>query len=409
MNICGKFGCRKVATNRCPCKTIFYCSKECGYEMWDFHKSGCKFSLEDIPLQKQFILPEQLRFVQLYNVVDALDRTNRIVPLVNVHADEGEPRLQKFISTALRIDEVCKCKRALNFNVAPSSLVAKRGEDSFKQLVAQEFPPQLVARSMMFGKSLSFCVTICSVIEVLCRHAGYVCLHGCEKISNYFIARGLVRTLRPRLNFTEWKDETTVDSQAVDNFCILFVPESRYHFEEHAVPGLERAAKIDAESEQIKKERSKLYTKWHKELQKNSTDEPTEWSTKTAEIFSRIGSKCIFLAPAAGEHDETLYANSYSIGVPSWFQIKEIFSSRDLELMTVQEEIQSYVSGKSRQILVDLLGKNRAEAAVQAAIDSAQASPEPTEKPTTIKEEVLTQSNEIDKSPSVATVEDCKD
>jgi len=407
--MCGKFGCRKLADSRCPCKTIFYCSKECAAEMWDFHKSGCKFSLEDIPLQPRFILPEQLRFVQLYNVIDALDRTNRIVPEVNVEKEEGKPRLQKFVSTAMRIDEISKCKRALNFNVAPSSVFAKIGEDSFKQLVAQGFPPQLVARSMMFGKSLSFCITICSVIEVLCRHAGYVCLHGCEKVSNYFIAKGQVRTLRPRMNFTEWKDETTVDCQAVDNYCILFVPESRYHFEEHAVPGLERAAKIDAESAHIKKDRAKLYKKWHDERQKNSTDEPVEWSTKTAELFSRIGDKCIFLAPGAGEHDETLYANSYSIGVPSWFQIKEIYSSRDLEAMSVQEDIQSYVSAKSRQMLVDLLGKDRADAAVQAAIESSDAPPAPTEKPTTIKEEVATQNNEVEKSSNVVTVEDCKD
>ncbi len=376
MNICGKFGCRNVAPLRCPCKTIYYCSKQCSNDMWPFHKAGCKFSLQDIPLQKRFVLPENCRFVQLYNIVDALDRANRIVPNVDTEATEQElfePRLQKFIGTSMRIDEVCKSKRSLFFNAAPSNITATRGEDSFKQLVAHGFPPQLVARTMMFGKSLAFCFTICSVAETLSQHAGVSCLHGCEKIQEYFIAKGVVRTLRPRINFTEWKDEPTVDSQAVDNYAILFVPDQRFHFSENVVPGLERAAEIEKQSIQIKAERSEIYKKWHEELQKNSVDKPVEWSEKTGKIFNQIGDKCIFIAPAAGEHDETLYANSYSIGVPSWFQIKQIYTTEELEKSIIQEEISAYSSEKIRQILTDLLGKERMKEIWTKAVQVANA------------------------------------
>ena len=422
MNICGKFGCRTVGVLPCHCKTNYFCSQQCAKEMWKFHKASCQFTLEKIPLQPRFVLPEQFRFVQLYNVIDALDRVNRIVPLVDPEATQQElfePRLQKFINTATRIDEVCKCKRSINFNVQPSETLAVRGEDSFKQLVANGFPPQLVARSMMFGKSLSFCVTICSVIEVLSRHAGYVCLHGCEKIQTFFLAKGTVRTLRPRINFAEWKDETTVDTQAIESYCILFVPESRFHFEEHAIPGLERAAKIDKEAEEIKKEREKLFKKWHEERQKNSVDPPAEWSSKTAQIFVQVGANCIFVAPAAGEHDETLYANSYSIGVPNWFQIKEIYSTKDLESSFFQGDIQSFVSAKSRQILVDLLGKQRAMKAIEAAINSAadavpesersSSSSSSSSTTTTTTTEVPINTDSKQTENAVATVEDCDD
>lgn len=376
MNICGKFGCRNVAPLRCPCKTIYYCSKQCSETMWPFHKSGCKFSLQDIPLQKQFILPENCRFVQLYNIVDALDRVNRIVPNVDPEATEQElyePRLQKFIGTSMRIDEVCKTKRSLIFNAAPGNVAATRGEDSFKQLVASGFPPQLVARTMMFGKSLAFCFTICSVAETLSQHAGVFCLHGREKIQEYFIAKGVVRTLRPRINFAEWKDEPTVDSQAVDNFAILFVPDQRFHFSENVVPGLERAEEIEMRSIEIKASRSETYKKWHEELQKNSVDKPVEWSETTGKIFNKIGDKCIFLAPAAGEHDETLYANSYSIGVPSWFQIKQIYTTEELQNSKMQEEISAFSWEKIRQILADLLGKERTKEILEKAVKVADA------------------------------------
>ena len=387
MNVCGKFGCQNKGLFNCPCHCICFCSKECQKEMWEFHKRTCKFSLDSVPLPERCLLLDKHRFFQLYNVLDSLERMNRIIPPAENYVATDDvakktekseeekkrrPVFDKFGVVLMRFDNLCKSNRMVGFTVVPGTTEATVGGDTFEELYKEKFPLPLVVRSMSYGKSLAFCMTICAVIEILVAHAGYSCLHGCEPLANYFLAKGRIRTLCPRLvlhDIDKQPDERSASD--VDVYCILFIQDPSYHFEQHAVVGLERAARLEEQSQLIKENFFELHQKWKDVRDKSFVEKPAEWTQKTAELFARFGKTCIFVAPGAGEHDETLHSNNLSVGVPNWFQLTEIYSSADMQRFKCDSTIENFISLKSRSILVDLLGK---EAATKAVLASMKAS-----------------------------------
>ena len=82
ISICHNSDCANMGTLRCSgCQTVFYCGVACAKSFWKFHKRVCQLRLENVPLPQRYLIPVVNSFpLQCFHVLDALDRSLRIVP-----------------------------------------------------------------------------------------------------------------------------------------------------------------------------------------------------------------------------------------------------------------------------------------------------------------------------------------
>jgi len=388
ISVCHNPNCNNMATQRCSgCRSIYYCGRECAKQFWKFHSRECKVSLADVPLPTQFNAPQIANFtLQVYHIVDALDRVVRIIPQNRDFVDIESPNSTKKVAKVEKgmyrkldafiekVDLNCQAERAYEFFVKDSGIDAVPGKDLYEeQLKKTEFPLVFSIRLSMMGNSLKFCVSLMSVLETLSAFGGYVPMHGCERLETFFIAKGHVMNNQPRLFTSVEQDRGSIHNKAQaaekenDHFVVLAMPNGI--FDRSIVADIEHADSLDKQAfafdEAVTKERSD----WSKDVCKTTEQkrrnikrkiEALGSSEKCKELIEKIKDRVVFIAPAAGEHDASLHKHRLCKSIPDWFHVSEVYREDQIAAMRFSDEFSYESNLLMHRIMSDLLTPKRA-------------------------------------------------
>lgn len=367
MSICESPICYKDAGLRCPvCKASFYCSKECFSSKYNLHARVCKFSLAEIPLPVVRRPPNTPNFpLQLYTIIDALEHCMRVVPMEK-EADAENVMASALLNLkpmAMLSETGNESQRMLQIGVSDSGQRQTPGADVFALLVANGTPASLAVRVSSMGNSLSFCIAIISVIEKLVVEKNYSIVNGLEKLERFYLAKGHVKTLQPRISLHVQSDkgiEVQTQSCAAENdhYVILFEPVSV--FAPSAIPGLERAERENAEAMQLDRKLANERKAW----QARYFDQATTIRRSFVDLVKKEDARvtklkdlAVFMAPAASEHDPALHKTRVFKGIPEWFSVEKIFTVPEMQKMELSREVSELAYLRAEQILVELLGE----------------------------------------------------
>lgn len=380
-SICGNPACKKPGDKKCGnCGSVLYCGKECATRLWPFHKLACRFRLqEQAPcfMQKPVPLGVPNYQVQMANVLAALDASVRIVSgdvEVTKVAEPGKPQKAKKVSrndavphakegdtavirtgllkieSVTECEDVCPARRFVQFRIGQSTTFAQPGGDLFAQLVEQGAAPASVVRLSYLNRSLKFCVTFALALEALAAQRTLHLMHGRERLGMYYIARGHVKSIQPRLDVVGAALQSL--PEANDHWAMLFVPIASVPPSEVAPNEnfLEDSEKI---ANMVENGMLVLETRWEKEfgnlplpVDVSKPAEPTPAAAESKEkdqakskLLAALRDVGVFLAPAACEADACLYMHRLRKGVPGWFHIEEIYQGADFDKLPITPAI----------------------------------------------------------------------
>ena len=386
ISICHNSDCANMGTLRCSgCQTVYYCGVACAKSFWKFHKRVCQLRLENVPLPQRYLIPAVNSFpLQCFHVLDALDRSLRIVPperdFVDLDKDgkkteKKEKGLYRKLTAFIeKTDQLCQSERAYELFIGTSQIDAVAGADLYEeQLKKTEFPLAFMIRLAAMGNSLKFCIAMISVFETLATVGNLVIMHGRERMKTFFIAKGHVKNTQPRLlTSVEEKVGTTLNkSQTVeqtnDHYVILAAPDCIFNAE--VCPEFYIAEQNDKSSYEFDKNLSEERLAWKKsafgteERKKNNVIRAVQaavQSQKVLELVKQMKDVVVFIAPAATEHDASL--NNYRLckSIPEWFHISEIYGEPQIASMRFSEEFSYNANVLMHRIMSDLLGSTRA-------------------------------------------------
>jgi len=388
ISVCHNPNCNNMATMRCSgCRSIYYCGRECAKQFWKFHSRECKLSLADVPLPKKFDTPLIANFtLQVYHIVDALDRVVRIIPpnrdFVDVESPNSTKKVAKVEKSSYRkldmfiekTDTHCQAERAYEFFIKDSGVDAVPGADLYEEHVKKaEFPLLFSIRLSMMGNSLKFCVSLMSVLETLAAFGGYVPVHGCERLETFFIAKGHIMNNQPRLFTSVEQDRGSIHNKAQaaekanDHYVILAMPNGI--FDRNTVADLAHAESLDKRAFAFDELLTKERVDWSKDVCK-TTDQKRRYiqrklegmvsSEKCSELMKKIKDRVVFIAPAAGEHDASLHKHRLCKSIPDWFHVSEIYREEQIASMTFSDEFSYDSNMMMHRIMSDLLTPKRA-------------------------------------------------
>lgn len=392
---CGNPLCFKEGTKLCSrCKCAFYCSDECCRQTWNEHKTSCDMTLADLPLPPERNLaatPPNFPFQATY-VVDALERVVRVVKgVAEVNAEvtpvDGEPpgkavsrpallgsKTIKIVQILTKHDSLSEAQRFLHVSLDDSDTDPSAGDDIYTVLHATGVAASLLPRMASQRKSLPFCLAALIVLEMLAKYRTAVVMHGREKIGTFFLARGHVRSLQPRLvvskkNHSHDDSESATEMNAVysqpasvenEHYVLLLVPECV--FSESRVPDLARIERGDREAmaldAKMKREREAFRkANFGERLDGAFVSNAQREDGRVAALRDRA----VFVGPAVGECDARLHRHRVFKGVPEWFFVAKLFDHDEMESLQFGEKLSTKALDLADSILVQMFGKSETD------------------------------------------------
>jgi len=408
--ICENPSCRKVGRLQCSrCKFTCYCSVECQRALWPFHKSLCKFSLADCPLAPLApLVPESLPHpqVQLWTLLDALDRAVRVTPAEKEVDDAERPgqkrvlksKLRRLVSHEVHDDAVNGGTRALLCEIGDSDVVPTTGSDLYEQLRGTGFPVHLALRLTLQRCSMRFCLALILVLETLGSQTSCIVMHGRERIGNYFIAEGRALTAQPRLQMavggaTATSVQTEQPLLSINNhYALLFT--TTHVFDENATAnyGAFEARELAAQSIDcdLAFERHSLRRLMAApaapaaaapappaaDVTTTKSNPPAPQEDDRPRMHARAEAmcdSCVFMAPAAGEYDARLHSSRLQKGIPEWFHVEQVYTESGMATLECSEQLSTQAMQFAELVLQALFGSRRGYALFKAHRESSAA------------------------------------
>lgn len=393
-SICHNPNCEKVCSTRCSrCKCAYFCNEECAKLMQPFHKEVCIATVSDFPLPEAYRLQERMVQMQFFRILNAFDRTNRIVPpqedyrgteSANEKQMKNKKLNQKRVAVSfLNVPDVIiekrhpsASKRCLFSTTKVSQIQAFPGQDAFKLHYDNGTPLQLAMRISSFGSSLVSCVAFISVVETLNGFGGFQPMHGQELLGSFFVAKGYVKSVQPRFVQAAYIEEC--DEKAKQEICnkneehYVIIARPKGIMLESQVIDLGTTKKLDAEA--MKRDAELIHERiaWTEALKLASFPNNLQRSEKSAALAKALKDIGVFIAPAATEHDIRLHSHRLCKGIPEWFVVQEIYNEEEISAFEFDDEFKKASNLKMHQLLSELVGADEAVKIIEKVTKAAE-------------------------------------
>lgn len=384
-SVCHNPSCEKVGNFRCSrCLSVYFCGRQCQEVMHTFHKSVCALKISDFPLpEKKELSSSKMRQLQLFRILNAFDRTERVVPpekdyrgtelALQQLSKGGRKEINRSKKTAksylMAVDVVveskhtCPARRCVSAKLKESKVEAKPGQDIWQLQSENNTPLSILLRLTLQKSSFLACVSILSVMENLRAFGGFQPMHAEELIEQFFIVKGYIKTTQPRIEDFSYVEQAMQSGEAKDatadeHYAILFVPNGK--LSSALTVDLEAANLADKQAMEFDAEMILERQKWTNYLKISAVPENLQRSEKCTNSLKALKDRAIFLAPSATEYDIRLHRHRLSKGIPEWFYIKQILSEADVESLGFSQSFSEAANLKAHQVLTEIVGADEA-------------------------------------------------
>lgn len=384
-SVCHNPVCEKVGNFRCSrCSAVYFCGRQCQEVMHPFHKGVCCLKIANFPLpEKKQLSSSSMRQLQLFRILNAFDRTERVVPPAKDFrgtelasqqlTKSGRNTLSRskkvaksylmVVDTVVERKHTCSARRCVSAKMKESTTEAKPGQDVWQLQSEHSSPLSIFLRLRNRDTSLWACVSILSVLETLRSFGGFQPMHAEEIVDRFFIVKGYVKTTQPPVVDLSYVQQSFLpvsanDAVVEDHYAIVFVPNGKL------LPALtvdlEIVNILDKDAMAFDAEMIIERQKWAADLKINAVPENLQRSEQCTDALKSLKDRAIFMAPAATECDIRLHRHRLSKGIPEWFYIKQILSESEIASMTFSDSFREDTNLKAQQVLSEIVGSDEA-------------------------------------------------